>query len=63
MELWMTPTNLLDATKQSNELWHCKDGIAANIKFLASEITVYRGSAPITIFNNGPPASGKTYYA
>ena len=43
--------------------WHCKEGLAANIKKVAQEYCDVNNLKPIKIYVNGPPLSGKTTLA
>ena len=40
--------------------WHCKEGLASNIKKVAEEYCEVNNLRPIKIYINGPPLSGKT---
>lgn len=42
--------------------WHCKEGLAENIKKVKDEFCKVRGLKPIRIFISGPPLSGKTFH-
>ncbi len=41
--------------------WHCKGGLAAEIKKVAQEYCDVNNLKPIKIYINGPPLSGKTW--
>lgn len=42
--------------------WHCKSGLAANIKTTKEEFCNKRGLKPVKICIIGPPAAGKSYF-
>ena len=52
-----------DLKKEKRFQWHARFGIRKNIRALEGEFNKFRGLNPVKIYINGPPASGKTYYA
>lgn len=43
--------------------WHCEKGIINNIQMLNQEFIEQHELKPVKIFVQGPPGSGKTYFA
>ena len=43
--------------------WHCKEGLVSNIKKLIDEFNLFRGLRPNRILIQGPPGSGKSFFA
>lgn len=43
--------------------WWCKEGMQKSMSKINEEFNFHNDLNPIRIFINGPPASGKTYWA
>jgi len=42
--------------------WHCKSGMAVNIKRVKEEFEKARGLKPVKVLIAGPPCSGKSFF-
>jgi len=66
LNLKVRPSSLFVSMNEEEEPvefeWHCKSGLAANIKTAKEEFCNKRGLKPVKICIIGPPAAGKSYF-
>eukprot|EP00360_Condylostoma_magnum_P002053 CAMPEP_0168313250 /NCGR_PEP_ID=MMETSP0210-20121227/637_1 /TAXON_ID=40633 /ORGANISM="Condylostoma magnum, Strain COL2" /LENGTH=73 /DNA_ID=CAMNT_0008267387 /DNA_START=907 /DNA_END=1128 /DNA_ORIENTATION=+ len=70
ISVWIQTSNVLIpvATEEDEEPqmpfeWHCLQGMAKNMLKLNEEFNKERNLEQMRIFIQGPPSSGKSYYA